>query len=103
MSGNSVARRRRRPLPGSGLPDLDNLRAFIAKGSQAVTYGAGTWHAPMVVLGNKPVDFVVVQYANGVGLEDCQEVEIKGHDLDHAITISIPRIEESENTVKAKL
>lgn len=61
---------------GPGEPDLDNLQAFIARGDQAVTYGPGTWHAPMVVLGSKPIDFVVVQYANGVGVEDCQEVEV---------------------------
>jgi ureidoglycolate lyase len=63
------------PLPGSGLPDLSRIRAFMATGSQAVTYGAGTWHAPMVVVGKMPIDFVVVQFANGVGIEDCQEVE----------------------------
>ncbi|PVH74973.1 ureidoglycolate hydrolase [Cadophora sp. DSE1049] len=62
-------------LPGRGLPDLGKVKAFIAHGGQAVTYGAGTWHAPMVVLGNRAVDFVVVQFANGVGIEDCQEVE----------------------------
>jgi ureidoglycolate lyase len=62
---------------GPGLPDLKNVRAFVADGSQAVTYGPGTWHAPMVVVGEKPVDFVVVQYANGVGNEDCQEVELR--------------------------
>jgi len=62
-------------LPGRGLPDLTRIRAFIADGSQAVTYGAGTWHAPMVVIGRKPISFVVVQFANGVGIEDCQEVE----------------------------
>ncbi|KAM3422104.1 hypothetical protein BST61_g2478 [Cercospora zeina] len=61
---------------GTGLPDLDNLRAFIVRGDQAVTYGPGTWHAPMVVLGTKEIEFVVVQYANGVGIEDCQECEI---------------------------
>jgi ureidoglycolate lyase len=68
------------PVPqrpkGTGLPDLQNVRAFIARGDQAVTYGPGTWHAPMVVLGQGEIDFVVVQYANGVGVEDCQEVEI---------------------------
>lgn len=63
------------PLPGRGLPDLTKIRAFMANGSQAVTYGAGTWHAPMVVVGEKPIDFVVVQFANGVGIEDCQEVD----------------------------
>lgn len=61
---------------GSGMPDLKNIRAFIAKGDQAVTYGPGTWHAPMVVLGEKEIEFVVVQYANGVGDEDCQECDL---------------------------
>lgn len=54
-------------------PDLRNLRAFVARGGQAVTYGVGTWHAPMVVLGRRRVDFVVVQFVNGVEEEDCQE------------------------------
>ncbi|KAF2086276.1 ureidoglycolate hydrolase [Saccharata proteae CBS 121410] len=62
---------------GSGMPDVDGIKAFVAKGHQAVTYGAGTWHAPMVVLGTGDVDFVVVQFANGVGAEDCQEVELQ--------------------------
>ncbi|KAK7756091.1 hypothetical protein SLS62_002034 [Diatrype stigma] len=62
-----------------GLPDIRNLRAFVATGSQAVTYGAGTWHAPMVALGpaGSAVDFVVTQFANGVDVEDCQEVVLK--------------------------
>ncbi|CAI4212263.1 unnamed protein product [Parascedosporium putredinis] len=70
---------RGRGLPGPGLPDLRRLRAFVASGDQAVTYGAGTWHAPMVVLGRAEdkVDFVVVQFANGVGREDCQEVVLQ--------------------------
>ncbi|KAF7595827.1 hypothetical protein BBP40_004639 [Aspergillus hancockii] len=55
-------------------PDLGKLRAFVARGGQAVTYGAGTWHAPMVVVGGRRVDFVVVQFVNGVEEEDCQEV-----------------------------
>lgn len=62
---------------GPGLPDLKNLRAFVANGSQAVTYGAGTWHAPMIVIGDRPIDFVVVQFANEVGIEDCQEIVLK--------------------------
>jgi ureidoglycolate lyase len=40
-----------------------------------VTYAAGTWHAPMVVVGLAAVEFVVVQNTNGVEIEDCQEVE----------------------------
>ncbi|KAL8638358.1 MAG: hypothetical protein Q9228_004484 [Teloschistes exilis] len=60
-----------------GLPDLRNLKAFWAHGGQAVTYGAGTWHAPMVVIGDARIDFLVVQWANGVQEEDCQEVDLE--------------------------
>lgn len=67
-----------RPLPGRGLPDLSRLRAFLATSEQAVTYGAGTWHAPMVALGpaGTALDFLVVQFANGEAIEDCQEVYV---------------------------
>lgn len=60
-----------------GPPDLDNLRAFWAHGGQAVTYAAGTWHSPMAVIGDKSVDFVVLQFSNGVREEDCEEIKIK--------------------------
>ena len=79
-------------LPGRGLPDLTKLKAFLANGSQAVTYGAGTWHAPMVVLGDKEVAFVVSQFVNGVGEEDCQEVVWEGD-----VRVSVPQL-----TVKVK-
>lgn len=55
-------------------PDLNKAEAFVARNGQAVTYAAGTWHAPMVVMGQRRVDFMVVQFANGVGDEDCQEI-----------------------------
>ncbi|KIW64896.1 hypothetical protein PV04_07200 [Phialophora macrospora] len=55
-------------------PALSRLRAFVARGDQAVTYGPGTWHAPMAVLGQKRVDFLVTQFVNGVAEDDCQEV-----------------------------
>lgn len=66
-------------LPGRGLPALEGLRAFIATGAQAVTYGAGTWHAPMVVLGEAgtTLDFVVYQFASGEAIEDCQLAEFE--------------------------
>lgn len=69
------------PVPdGRGLPDVKGLKAFVATAGQAVTYGAGTWHAPMVALEGEGdrLDFVVVQFANGVGGEDCQEVVFEG-------------------------
>lgn len=74
---------------GSGLPDLTLIRAFLARGDQAVTYAAGTWHAPMMVLGAGSIDFVVVQYANGVGPEDCQEVELLAGDGQEGIAIDV--------------
>jgi ureidoglycolate lyase len=57
-------------------PDLRNLKAFVARGAQAVTYGVGTWHSPMVVLGSRRLDFVVTQFMSGVLDEDLQEVRI---------------------------
>ncbi|KAI4861400.1 ureidoglycolate hydrolase [Hypoxylon rubiginosum] len=85
-------------LPGRGMPDLSKLRAFVASGSQAVTYGAGTWHAPMAALGTAgtAIDFVVMQFANDVPVEDCQEValeaETKGETKEDAprIWVSVP-------------
>jgi len=87
---------------GVGLPDLHRLRAFIADGSMSVTYGPGTWHAPMVVLGRQEIDFVVVQYANGVGDDDCQEVELTAsRGLGLRVVTSRPDVKQAES--KAKL
>lgn len=68
-----------------GPPDLSNLKAFEAHGRQAVTYGAATWHAPMVVIGEKRIDFVVVQSINGMAEDDCEEIEIQGERLAVAV------------------
>ncbi|KAI4122076.1 MAG: hypothetical protein LQ341_007340, partial [Variospora aurantia] len=65
------------PFQQLGPPDLDNTRAFWAHAGQAVTYGAGTWHAPMAVIGDERMDFVVMQFVNGVAQDDCQEVMLK--------------------------
>lgn len=81
-------------LKGSGPPQLSGLRAFLAKGDQAVTYAPGTWHAPMVVLGLKGVHFVVSQFANGVAEDDCQEVNIQSHEGPNAfpvVVIDVPK------------
>ncbi|KAI1270480.1 ureidoglycolate hydrolase [Xylariaceae sp. FL1019] len=90
--------------PGSGLPDLAGLRAFIATGEQAVTYGAGTWHAPMIALGPEgtAIDFIVVQFSNDVPLEDCQEVYLKGSEEKHGEDRIVVRIPE-QTRVLAKL
>ncbi|KAF9770260.1 hypothetical protein IL306_012234 [Fusarium sp. DS 682] len=81
-------------LPGRGLPDLKGLRAFIATDRQAVTYAAGTWHAPMVALGKKEttLDFLVVQFSSGVDIQDCQIVIFEGQDSKEPdIKVRIPR------------
>ncbi|KAF5025246.1 hypothetical protein F66182_2712 [Fusarium sp. NRRL 66182] len=81
-------------LPGRGLPDLKGLRAFIATDRQAVTYAAGTWHAPMVVLGKNEstLDFLVVQFSSGVDIQDCQIVTFEGGDSGEPdIKVRLPR------------
>ncbi|KAH4598785.1 hypothetical protein HBH68_210850 [Parastagonospora nodorum] len=96
---------------GPGLPDLKNLRAFVANGAQAVTYGAGTWHAPMIVIGDRPIDFVVVQFANDVGLEDCQEILLKpNHSAAEGVVVTVDtdasgkvQVQAGVGSVKAKL
>lgn len=47
-----------------------------------MTYAPGTWHAPMIVVGERDIDFVVLQWANGVAAEDCQEVDTAEGQLD---------------------
>lgn len=85
-------------LPGRGLPDLQGLRAFVATSAQAVTYGAGTWHAPMAVLGREgtTLDFVVSQFTSGVAEEDCQLLEFDGA-KQGALTVEIPQDGRLEN------
>ncbi|KAK2740374.1 Ureidoglycolate lyase [Myotisia sp. PD_48] len=57
-------------------PDLENICAFTVRPGQAVTYAAGTWHAPMIVLGRERIDFVVTQYMNGIAQEDCEIIAL---------------------------
>ena len=70
------------------LPDVDNMRAFIAKSSQAITYGAAVWHAPMIVLGRHPITFVVSQYVNDVPEDDCEECCIESAGLGLHVSIN---------------
>ncbi|KAI8944472.1 ureidoglycolate hydrolase [Xylaria longipes] len=94
-------------LPGRGLPDVRRLRAFVATGEQAVTYGPGTWHAPMIALGppESTIDFVVVQFANDVPVEDCQEVALEdgGKGEAEATDRIWVRVPEAERRALAKL
>lgn len=73
-------------------PDLQRLKAFVATTDQAVTYGAGVWHAPMVALGpeGSTVDYVVTQFANGVGIEDCEEVVMESPENNGHVWVELP-------------
>ena len=73
------------------LPDMDNVKAFVACGSQAVTYGRGIWHAPMVVIGKKPVTFVVTQFVNGVPQDDCEECTV--HSQGSGLQVRVPDLQ----------
>jgi len=43
----------------------------------------------MVVIGERPIDFVVTQFANGVGIEDCQEVELEVNGAEDGIVVQV--------------
>ena len=78
--------------PATDLPDVAHIKAFMARGSQAVTYGVGTWHAPMIVVGKDDVSFVVTQFVNGVAEDDCQEIEFEADEAG-GITVVVPCID----------
>lgn len=70
------------------LPNPAQLKAFICKGNQAITYGPGTWHAPMVVVDEEVpyIDFAVMIHENGVPDEDTQECYFDpGYDIKYSL------------------
>lgn len=69
-------------LPDGG-PDIDNIRAFVANGGQAVNYDAGVWHGPLCVL-DRPTDFTMIRHDDG-GPEDTELVM-----LDDLIEVELP-------------
>ncbi|KAG9247632.1 ureidoglycolate hydrolase-like protein [Calycina marina] len=85
-----------------GLPDIRNIEAFTANGSQAVTYGPGTWHAPMIVVGKKPISFVVTQAVSGVAIKDCQEVDWKA-EKGREVVVAVPKEVRSNSLWTSKL
>ena len=52
-----------------GMPDADGLRAFVARGDQAVNYHLGTWHHPLRTL-DRIGRFVVLMWTTGHKLDD---------------------------------
>nr|WP_246503970.1 ureidoglycolate lyase [Plastoroseomonas arctica] len=51
-------------LDVGGKPDMTRLRAFVARGDQAVNYHLGAWHHPMRVL-DRPGRFAVLMWTTG--------------------------------------
>ncbi len=58
---------------GIDAPDLSTLAAFVADGSQAITYHPGAWHHPMIAL-DDVIDFVCVVFDDG-SASDCVEAD----------------------------
>jgi ureidoglycolate lyase len=56
----------------------------------------------MIVVGAKAIDFVVVQFANGVGIEDCQEVLLEGS-KGGGIMVVVPRASLQQRNGPSKL
>lgn len=54
---------------GGDAPDLGTVAAFVAEGTQAVSYHSGVWHHPMIAL-DATIDFVCFVHEDG-GPEDC--------------------------------
>lgn len=59
---------------GGDAPDEGQIRGFYARGDQGVNYARGTWHHPLVALGNGG-DFVVIDRAGGGN--NCDEVVLQ--------------------------
>jgi ureidoglycolate lyase len=52
-----------------GKPDEAGLRAFLARGDQAVNYHRGTWHHPVRAL-ERPGRFAVLMWTTGTTADD---------------------------------
>ena len=55
-------------------PDLSTLSAFVATGTQGITYRPGIWHHPMVALDHE-TDFFCLVYEDGTEA-DCTEAPL---------------------------
>ncbi len=60
--------------PGDSAPRLEEARAFLVSGRQAVSYAPGTWHHPMIAL-DIDTDFACIVFENGSS-GDCEVASI---------------------------
>jgi ureidoglycolate lyase len=59
---------------GGERPDLGSLRAFVASGTQGVSYRPGVWHHPMIAL-DRTIDFACFVWEDG-SEGDCTVVRL---------------------------
>ena len=71
------------PHGTDGRPDASQLKAFVASGTQGVTYGMNVWHHPMTVL-DRSGQFAIFMWLDG-GRGDEEFV-----DLQEPVTIEFP-------------
>ncbi len=60
--------------PGGEAPNIEKARAFLASGQQAISYGAGIWHHPMIAL-DADTDFTCIVFENS-SANDCEVAPI---------------------------
>ena len=64
-------------------PDESRLEAFLARGTQGVTYGQNVWHHPLTVL-DRPASFAITMWLDGSQTDE-QFVE-----LETPLTVTFP-------------
>lgn len=69
---------------GGESPDLSTLRAFVATGTQGVSYRPGVWHHPMIALDER-VDFTCLVWEDGSD-GDCAVRDLS----DEGMVIALP-------------
>lgn len=69
---------------GGDAPDLATARAFVAGGTQGVSYRPGVWHHPMIAL-DEVVDFTCLVWEDGTA-DDCAAVDL----APGALTVALP-------------
>jgi len=63
---------------GGDRPELGTLAAFVASGTQGVSYAPGVWHHPMIAL-DAAVDFACFVWEDG-SADDCTVVSLPRED-----------------------
>jgi ureidoglycolate lyase len=70
------------PADPAGKPDISHALAFIGAATQAICYGAGVWHAPMIALDDTAVMTMTMWEAGDA--RDCEEFWLAP---EHGLTI----------------